>query len=344
VLFDMIDVVSGDEAASATPMPWDRRPEAWNLEQVAFGQALAHPSITEAGTQPEHALRLHIQTGLGFGGDVVYAVRPESTRPDRYPVGAISGWLEETGRRVGDVIALDTLGTGASQAAIAGAIEAFPGPQPVGGGPLLIADLATVQILRYTPGGTIGPVDEVWLEVAGDQEAVVNTLIDAPFQSVLVLSRDDRFVDLSTDPVALGTIGALTIGFIAATVFAAVGFAVSAAVSARERVTEFGLLRALGLSPRQLGIWMAVEQGLLVMSGLALGTLVGWALTAVILPLISVTQQGATATPDVEIVYPWATVFTIQAGLIVVLAVIVAVMTVVLRRRGLGSLLRMGED
>ena len=45
---------------------------------------------------------------------------------------------------------------------------------------------------------------------------------------------------------------------------------------ARERVTEFGLLRALGLSPRQLGIWMALEQGLLVVSGLALGTLVGW--------------------------------------------------------------------
>jgi len=43
-------------------------------------------------------------------------------------------------------------------------------------------------------------------------------------------------------------------------------------------------------------------------------------------------------------VYPWAAVFAIQAGLIVVLAVIVAVMTVVLRRRGLGSLLRMGED
>ena len=344
VILDLIEVVSGDEPASAAPVQWDRHPEAWNLEQVAFGETLAQPSITEADTQPDHALRLHIQTGLGFGGDVVFAVRPVSTAPDTYPVVATSNWLEETGRRIGDVITLDTLGTGASQAAIAGAIEAFPGPQPGGGGPLLIADLATVQILRYTPGGAIVPIDETWLAVEGDQEPVARVLLDTPFQSVSALSRDDRFVDLSTDPVALGTIGALTIGFIAAAIFAAVGFAVSAAVSARERVTEFGLLRALGLSPRQLGLWMTVEQGLLVLSSLALGTLVGWALTTVILPLISVTQQGARAMPDVEIVYPWAAVLAIQAGLIVVLAVIVAVMTLVLRRRGLGSLLRMGED
>jgi len=88
---------------------------------------------------------------------------------------------------------------------------------------------------------------------------------------------------------------------------------------------------------------MTVEQGLLIMSSLALGTLVGWALTTVILPLISVTQQGERAMPEVEIVYPWGAVFAIQAGLIIVLAAIVAVMTAVLRRRGLGSLLRMGD-
>mgnify|MGYP006176450989 CR=1 FL=1 len=43
-------------------------------------------------------------------------------------------------------------------------------------------------------------------------------------------------------------IGVLTIGVVAAGLFAVVGFVVSAAVSARERVTEFALLRALGLS------------------------------------------------------------------------------------------------
>jgi hypothetical protein len=344
VILDLIDLVAGDDAGTAEPVLWDRGPDAWNQELVALGQVLAQPSITEPDTQPDHALRLEIETGLGFGGDVTYALRPVSTAPSTYPVVVTSAWLEETGRRIGDVITLDTLGTGASQAAIAGAIEAFPGPQAVSGGPLIIADLATVQTLRYTPGGAIALLDETWLEVAGDQETVAGALHAAPFRSASVLTRDDRFGDLSTDPVALGTIGALTIGFIAAAIFAAVGFAVSATVSARERVTEFGLLRALGLSPRQLGLWMTVEQGLLVLSSLALGTLVGWALTTVILPLISVTQQGARAMPDVEIVYPWSAVLAIQAGLLVVLAVIVAVMTVVLRRRGLGSLLRMGED
>ena len=344
VTLDIIDFVAGEDMSTLVPVRWDRSPDAWSQEMAVFGQAVAQPSISEGDVQPDHALRLDVQTGLGFGGDVVYAVRPLGTVPETYAVVVTSSWLEDTGRLLGDVIDLETLGTHSSQAAIAGVIEAFPGPQPTAGGPFIIADLATVQALRYTPGGAIYPIDESWLDVEGPQEAVADSMLMAPIQSVSALTREDRFVDLSTDPVALGTIGALTIGFIAAAIFAAVGFAVSATVSARERVTEFGLLRALGLSPRQLGLWMTVEQGLLVVSSLALGTLVGWALTTVILPLISVTQGGTRAMPEVEIVYPWAAVFVIQAGLIIVLAAIVGVMTAVLRRRGLGTLLRMGED
>ena len=140
------------------------------------------------------------------------------------------------------------------------------------------------------------------------------------------------------------TIGALTLGFVAAAVFAAVGFAVSATVSARERMVEFALLRALGLSGRQLGIWLAVEQGALVLVSLGLGTLIGIVLTATLLPLVSLTQTGDPAVPAVIVEYPWTAIIGLELAVVAVLAVIVVVMTVLLRRVGLGSLLRLGED
>ena len=63
--------------------------------------------------------------------------------------------------------------------------------------------------------------------------------------------------------------------FIAAAVFAIVGFVVSAAVSARERVTEFALLRALGLSRRPaVGLAVARERRLAAIS-LVAGTGLG---------------------------------------------------------------------
>jgi hypothetical protein len=55
------------------------------------------------------------------------------------------------------------------------------------------------------------------------------------------------------------------LGFVAALAFALIGCAANAAVSARERMTEFGLLRALGISSRQLFGLLGVEQGFVVM-------------------------------------------------------------------------------
>ena len=147
-----------------------------------------------------------------------------------------------------------------------------------------------------------------------------------------------------TDPIALGTMGSLTLGFVAAAVFAAVGFGVSATVSARDRVTEFALLRALGLSNRQLGSWLALEQGALVVSSVGLGTLIGLLLSWVALPLVSVTQSGTAPIPAVTLIYPWATMLLLVLAVVASLAVIVSLLVGLLRRMGVGSLLRLGVD
>jgi ABC-type antimicrobial peptide transport system permease subunit len=198
--------------------------------------------------------------------------------------------------------------------------------------------------MGYEPGFGLDRADHYWLATAGQDPAVVGSLQAAPYKSRSVASSEELTESLVSDPVALGTIGALTVGFVAAAVFAAVGFAVSATVSARERLIEFALIRALGLSPRQLGMWLAVEQSVLVAASLAMGTLIGGLLTAAILPLISLTQDGAPAVPDVIVLYPWDIILLLEIAVVIVLGVIVLVMSVLLRRIGLGSLLRLGED
>jgi ABC-type antimicrobial peptide transport system permease subunit len=191
----------------------------------------------------------------------------------------------------------------------------------------------------------IEPASEYWLTTTGDDDAELVSILDGePFESVNVDSIEDRTNSLTTDPVALSTIGALTLGFVAAAVFATVGFAVSATVSARERIREFALLRALGLSPGQLGSWLSLEQGALVIVSLALGTLVGTLVTYLILPLVSLTQDGSNAIPDITIILPWGAVAKLELAVLAVLAVLVAVTTLLLRRLGLGSLLRLGDE
>lgn len=343
VTLDLIDLVTGAEEGPWSRVGIDTDPGSWMEQVVTLGPVFEVPGIVNPPDQPTDALRVELETGDSFGGLAVFAIRPPSSPPDTYPVVTTTSWLETSIRQVGDEVLFDALGAGRSRAVVVGAVEAFPSTRP-GMREVVVVDLPTYQAIRYSPGSPIAQVDEHWLAVDGDPDEMAATLSALPFDAANVESRTDRFLGLSTDPVALGTIGALSIGFIAAAVFAAVGFAVSATVSARERITEFGLLRALGLSPRQLGAWMTLEQGILVVSSLGFGTLVGWALTTTILPLVTVTQQGTRPIPDVTIVYPWETVALLEAGLVAVLGVIVVVMSLLLRRLGLGSLLRLGEE
>jgi len=229
------------------------------------------------------------------------------------------------------------------EALVIGTIEGFPTTDP-DLGEVVLLDLATYQAMGYRAGANIPQPDSYWLSLDGDPQPAVDDLLSPPIGSFAVASQQALVDNLTADPVALATIGALTIGFVAAAVFATVGFAVSATVSARERLVEFALIRALGLSRGQLATWLSLEQAVLVFLSLLLGTTVGVVLTAVVLPLITLTQGGEPAVPPVVVQYPWMVIVALEVGVVAVLAAVVTVMTLLLRRIGLGSLLRMGED
>ena len=120
-------------------------------------------------------------------------------------------------------------------------------------------------LLRFQANRGAGFPAEWWLDV-DDAALPGSSPIAAAGRSrgATVLSRAETFEQLSADPLALAIIGALSLGFVVAGLFAVIGLAVSAAVSARQRRTEFALLRALGLSPDQLSGWLWLENGSLV--------------------------------------------------------------------------------
>ncbi|HYL41585.1 MAG TPA: FtsX-like permease family protein, partial [Candidatus Binatus sp.] len=134
---------------------------------------------------------------------------------------------------------------------IAGVVDSFPTTDPAR--PLLIVDEPTLGLLRLEATGDTRSPDEWWLApTTGAGEALATSIRGSPFNVSRVLTADERTRGLSTDPVALAILGTLTLGFVATGLFAAVGLTVSSGVSARQRRTEFALLRALGLSARQL--------------------------------------------------------------------------------------------
>jgi hypothetical protein len=322
--------------------------ESWSLASSRLTGAFKAPSVSPTNNLSGQGFSFRIDSGVATQQPalpVYFSLRPSGTTlPETFPILVSGGFLELAESSLGDSIRLDSLRLPRASAVIVGSVSSFPTIDPTLGEAVLM-DLPTIQMLEYEAGATIRVADERWISaVDGDVRAIAGELALAPYETHRVMDRVDRAKSLLSDPVALGTVAALSLGFVAAAVFAAVGFSVSAVVSARERITEFALLRAVGLSSRQLAAWLAVEHGTLVLISLAFGSGIGLMLAWLILPLISITQEATGTVPEVIVVYPWGTIVWLELSLILALSVIVAVLAKTLRRLGLGSALRLGED
>jgi hypothetical protein len=258
------------------------------------------------------------------------------------PIVASDPFLEATGSRPGEELLLTISGV-RRQVLVTGSVRAFPGGDAAD--PTAILDLTTLSLVRFEGNDAVESPDEWWLAVDdGSATAVAEALAGPRVASRTILSQAERSRSLANDPVALGIIGALGIGFISAALFAMVGFVVSAAVSARERITEFALLRALGLSSGQLSFWLSLENAALAAVSLATGIVLGVVIAWVVLPFITVTQGAAAPYPPVAVEVPWNVIVALAAAGIVALGLTVIALGRVLSRTGLASVLRMSED
>jgi len=345
-LFGVATVSAGNDPDG----PWTEVPLAatggWSAQMAPGRQVL---TAVPAGRTRGTAVQLTGQQGAIFGngtGDPAARLSflPASIASIDAPLPAIANqaFLAATASAPGDTVTATVEGA-VRTLSIIGAVDAFPTTDPAR--PLLVLDEPTLGLLRLQQTGDARSADEWWMAPTGaDPEALAATLRASPFESAEVVTVVDRIRSLSTDPVALGIIGALMLGSVATGLFAIIGLTVSAAVSARERRTEFALLRALGLSGRQLSGWLWLENGSLVLVSLLVGTSLGLLVSWLVLPFVTVTQQAAAPVPSVIVQVPWERILILDVVSAVALGIAVVVIGGVLRRLGVGSVLRMGED
>ncbi|HEX5166983.1 MAG TPA: FtsX-like permease family protein, partial [Thermomicrobiales bacterium] len=347
---DGIATSASDEGDDWQPVDAQLESGAWQFDGDATRDGISQPPQIERMSQPEipdGSVGLRYNTGTSWQDfvNVPYRLRPAGSRvPNEIPALVSRHLLDELAFDIGDTFTMDLVG-GGQKLKIAGVLDAFP-TLDAEASLFVIVDSETMSAYDLErPGTPFQAPAEYWLAVDDDHEAAVaEALREIPFRSTAVAPQHERARILRTDPVALGMIGALSIGFVAAIVFALIGFVTSAAVSVRERLTEFALLRAIGLSPRQLAGWLLLEHGFLLVVSLVFGTLLGLLLSWLVLPQISVTQAATRAFPSVEIVIPWGTVTLLELAAIATLVAVSGLLALLLRRIGLGTLLRIGED
>ncbi|WP_436736887.1 FtsX-like permease family protein [Streptomyces sp. BBFR102] len=281
------------------------------------------------------------------GVDVTVAA--ERPKPPRLTAVATPRFLASSGASTGSVVDVP-VGSETLSAEITGTVAAVPttGDRSPGadegedGGALLL-DLAAVNAALHAIGADAPVPGEWWLRTApGDAAKTAAALAARPdTDPEQITDRQAIGERLRDDPLGAGPQAALLAVAVVAAALAAVGFAVSAAGSLRERGAELSVLRALGAPRRQLARLIAIEQAVLIGIALLVGPLLGAVLARAVVPLVVLTGEATRPLPEVLVELPAGQVAALLAAVVAVPLLIVAALalrrgdpTVTLRHEG----------
>jgi hypothetical protein len=260
----------------------------------------------------------HLPADLGWRPSPL-TVGLQVPQPPSSEVAAVATdrYLASTGARAGQRVDV-RMGGVTVPLRLVRAVRELPST-PAGGkddGGALLVDLRSVnRMVQARQGENVLP-NEWWLATApGASARVAEALRGRPdIDPSRVVVRDEIAEELRDDPFGAGPGTAFGAAALAAAALTAVGFAVSAAGSLRERSAEFAVLRALGASRRRLARVVLAEQGVLVGLALAVGVLLGAVLARAVIPLIMLTTEATRPVPGVLVELPPARVAALLAA------------------------------
>lgn len=335
---------------------YDDDSQEWTL--VPVGEHLNVPEI-EA---PARVLRATATEKIGTrGGEVtVLGLDPGEFgavvywRPDyaSLSLGELLGQLanDETAalvdRRLAEAYRLqigDQIGVGFKdqtvEFTVAGVLDYFPTLYPRAGRFLV----ANVDYLFTQIGSQ--PYD-VWVKLRPGTSgvSVVNKLIERDVPVVRFEELRHVLADRRLDSTRLAVFGILSVGFLIAALLTVLGVLLYSYLSFRRQLQQMGILRAIGLSLRQLTAMYLIEQSLLLAVGVGAGTLVGYVTSLTFIPFLQVNAEQNADVPPFLVAVAWQDLARLYVVLIVFLALALPFSLTLLRRMRIYDAIKLGEE
>jgi putative ABC transport system permease protein len=265
--------------------------------------------------------------------------------------------------KIGDklIFGVQTVVSGLSipmELTIVGTFDLFPTWYPEDG-PMFVANLDSL----FLQAGTDYP-HEVWMRTNknADPESIVYairgysiTLDQQADQSRLVKnglntlvqswsSANDDILAAQKRPERQGLFGLLSAGFVASAFLTVLGFLLYALFSFRRRFIEIGMLRAIGLSVKQMTMFLAAELACLILLGIGAGTLVGVFASKMFIPFLQIGSTSQANYPPFHVEIAWFSIFQVYGLFIILFIVALSVLSAILLRMKIFQAIKLGES
>ncbi len=207
---------------------------------------------------------------------------------------------------VGDIVPI-ALSQASIPVRITAAVDYFPTLNPAQGG-FLIADLLALRSAALVAAvQAVLPITEVWAATETNAARLIgNDLLDDVYLSSTVFDAQARIAAAERDPFRSGGAAALfVVGFIGLLIVGSAALVFTLAAAGSERAREFALMRTVGAGRGGLTGQAAVEVGLVLAAGGALGFGLGRAVAGALLAFLDVTAEGVAAAPPTTLSIDW---------------------------------------
>jgi predicted lysophospholipase L1 biosynthesis ABC-type transport system permease subunit len=161
------------------------------------------------------------------------------------------------------------------------------------------------------------PPNELWMNLKGDHRDMVARLLRDP-NVAFVQDRSAEEASALADPLFLALQANLAVGFATALVLAALAFAVHFLIAVRRRLSEHAILEANGLEPGAVRTGVAIEQGIVVLFAIVVGSALAVTLILWLLPSLQLGSVPSDLVPPTVLSADW---LALGIGTLVTLAV-----------------------
>jgi putative ABC transport system permease protein len=197
-------------------------------------------------------------------------------------------------------------------------------------------DKADPETIAYTVRGF-----SILLDQKADQTRLVqnglNTIVESWSSADLNIRAEQR------RPERQGLFGLLSVGFIASALLTVLGFLLYALFSFRRRFIEMGMLRAIGLSIKQMTSLLAAELAFLVLLGIGVGTALGVFASRLFVPFLQIGASAQSQYPPFQIQIAWLSIVQIYVLFAILFFTALSALSALLVRMKIFQAIKLGE-
>ncbi len=205
---------------------------------------------------------------------------------------------------------------------------------------LVVANLSYIQAnmalepyevwIKKAPGATS---EQIYKDIE-NRKLIIEKLEDSSQQIIIK----------KNDPMLQGTNGTLTLGFIVTMAVSTIGFLIYWILSIKQRVLQFGIFRAMGLSVKKIIGMLVCEQVLISGTAILVGIVIGGIASDLFVPLLQMAYSAAQQVPPFKVAAAREDYIRIYAVILMMLTVGLSILGFIISKIKIHQAIKLGED